>query len=321
MIAMRRDSDADRAIAAVLRKQGGLITRSQVQAAGWSVGTLRHRIRSGGPWVAVLPGIYLGSNGPLADGQREIAAVLYAGPGCVLTGPAALRHQGVRVPATNFVDVLVPMPIKRQGAHFVRMHRTTRMPDQTVVLNGIRWALAARAVADAARSEPDLREVLAVVASAVQGGKCTVPQLAEELRAGPTRNSLRLRTVLEEVADGVRSAAEGDLRQLIKRSGLPEPMYNPDLYVGSAFLARPDAWWKDAGVAAEVDSTEWHFSPEQSAATAARHSRMTAHGILVAHFTPKQVRTEPRRVIANLRSAIETGRQRPPLKIRAEPCK
>jgi hypothetical protein len=35
--------------------------------------------------------------------------------------------------------------------------------------------------------------------------------------------------VLEEVADGVRSAAEGDLRKLIKRSGLPEPLYNPDL--------------------------------------------------------------------------------------------
>src|SRR5579871_2809066 len=308
MTAMRRDSDADRAVAAVLRKQGGLITRPQVHAAGWSAGTLRHRIRPGGPWRAVLPGVYLGSNGPLADGQREIAAVLYAGPECVLTGPAALRHQGVRVPATTLVDVLVPMPIKRQGADFVRMHRTTRMPEQTFVLNGIRWAPATRAVADAARSEHDRREVLAVVASAVQGGKCTIPQLAEELRAGPTRESGRLRGVLEEVADGVRSAAEGDLRRLIKRSGLPEPLYNPDLYVGSTFLARPDVWWKDAGVAGEVDSQEWHFTPEQFAATAARHSKMTAQGILVAHFTPKQVRIEPRRVLADLRSAHEAGR-------------
>ena len=297
------------------------MTRSQVLAAGWSVGTLRHRIRPGGPWRAVLPGIYLGSNGALADGQREIAAVLYAGPGCVLTGPASLRHQGVRVPPTNIVDVLVPMPTKKQSADFVRMHRTTRMPDQTFVLNGIRWAVAARAVADAARSEHDLREVRALVAGAVQGGKCTIPQLALEMRDGPTRESGRLRVALDEVADGVRSVAEGDLRSLIKRSGLPEPMYNPDLYVGSTFLARPDTWWKEAGVAGEVDSREWHYSAEQWAKTMARHSRMTAHGILVVHFTPKQVRTEPRRVIADLRSAIETGRQRPPLKIRTEPHK
>jgi hypothetical protein len=188
MCAMRSNSEADRAVAAVLRKQGGLISRAQVQAAGWSVGTLRHRIRPGGPWQAVLPGIYLGTNGPLADGQREIAAVLYAGRGCVLTGAAALRHQGVRVPTTSIVDVLVPLTTKRQSTDFVRMHRTIRMPDQTFVFNGIRWALTARAAADAARGEHDLREVRALVTSAVQGGKCTVPQLAVELRAGPSQS-------------------------------------------------------------------------------------------------------------------------------------
>ena len=35
----------------------------------------------------------------------------------------------------------------------------------------------------------------------------TAKQLGEEMRAGPTRESNRLREVLEEVADGVRSAA------------------------------------------------------------------------------------------------------------------
>ena len=38
----------------------------------------------------------------------------------------------------------------------------------------------------------------------------------------------------EEVADGVRSSAEGDLRTLVKRERLPEPMYNPRLYAGDA---------------------------------------------------------------------------------------
>ncbi|HET7012417.1 MAG TPA: hypothetical protein VFI65_00800 [Streptosporangiaceae bacterium] len=232
---MTANSEADRAVSAVLRKQGGLITRPQAMAAGWTEGTLRYRTRPGGPWRLVLPGIYLSANGPLAAGQREIAAALYAGPGCVLTGLAALRQQGVRVPSTDLIDVLIPASIKRQSLGFVRVHRTTRMPDHGFVLDGIRWALAARAVADAARGEFDVREVRAVAADAVQGGKCTISQLAEELRAGPKRESGRLRDVLEEVADGVRSAAEGDLRQLIKRSGLPEPLYNPDLYVGPCF--------------------------------------------------------------------------------------
>jgi very-short-patch-repair endonuclease len=96
-------------------------------------------------------------------------------------------------------------------------------------------------------------------------------------------------------------------------------MYNPGLYVGSMFLARPDVWWRNAGVAAEVDSREWHYSPDQWAKTMARHSRMTAHGIFVLHFTPQQVKAEPRRVVAELRSAIEEGRRRPPLEIRTVP--
>ncbi|HET7018151.1 MAG TPA: hypothetical protein VFI65_29810 [Streptosporangiaceae bacterium] len=267
----------------------------------------------------MLPGIYVGSNGPLAGGQREIAAVLYAGPGCVLTGPAALQQQGVRVRATDMIDVLVAAPVKRQNVDFVRMHRTARMPDQTFVLNGIRWALTARAVADTTRIEPDLREVRALVAGAVQRGRCTVPQLAHELRTGPKRESGRLRAVLQEVADGIASAAEGDLRQLVKRSGLPEPMYNPDLYTESGFLARPDLWWKDVGVAGEVDSREWHLSPEQWEKTMARHRRMTAHGIFVLHFSPKQIKAEPRRIVAEFRSSIEEGRRRPPLSIRTVP--
>ena len=319
MTAMTSNPEADRAVAAVLRKQGGLIARPQAMAAGWTEGTLRYRARPGGPWRLVLPGIYSSTNGPLAAGQREIAAALYAGPACVLTGLAALRQQGVRVPSTDLIDVLIPASMKRLSLSFVRVHRTTRMPDQAFVLDGVRWALAARAVADAARGEFDVREVRAVAADAVQGGKCTISQLAEEMRAGPSRESGRLKVVLEEVADGVRSAAEGDLRQLIKRSGLPEPMYNPDLYAGSMFLARPDLWWKDAGVAGELDSREWHLSPEQWEKTMARRSLMGAHGIIVVHFTPRQTRTETRRIVAELNSTIEVGRQRPPLKIRTEP--
>src|SRR5712691_4843430 len=69
------------------------------------------------------------------------------------------------------------------------------------------------------------------------------------------RDSVKLRSVLQEVADGIASAAEGDLRALVKPAGLPEPIFNPELYVGSEFLGKPDAYWRDAEVAGEVDSS------------------------------------------------------------------
>lgn len=304
------------AVETALRQQGDLITRSQALAAGMTEGALRHKIRANGPWNVVLPGIYLAHTGSLTGGQREIAAVLYAGRICVVTGPAALQRHGVRVPMTEVVDVLIPDTAKRQSIGFVRTHRTTRMPERPWVNDGIRWAPVARAVADVARAGVEFRTVRAVVADAVQRRKCTIGQLASELRTGPKRGSATLRAALEEVADGVASSAEGDLRKLVKGSRLPEPMYNPSLYVGDKFLARPDLWWRDAGVAGEVGSREWHLSPELWARTMDRHAKMSAQGIIVVHYTPRRIRTDGARVLAEPRSAIEADRRRPELAVR-----
>lgn len=151
---MKRAHDsAEQAIVSIGRRQGDLITRRQVLSTGLSADALRHRLRDGGRWKVVVPGVYLMHSGGLTGGQREIAAVLYAGRGCVVTGLAALQRHGVRVPMSEVVDVLIPEATKRQSAGFVRTHRTTRMPDQPFLANGIRWAPAARAVADATRGE------------------------------------------------------------------------------------------------------------------------------------------------------------------------
>ena len=314
---MAKTKVTNRALDQLLHGQGDLVTRSQALECGLSEGELRHKLRPDGPWIVALPGIYYAHNGLLAVGQREIAALLYAGSAGVITGRAALARQGVRVPLSDQVDVLVPHDRRLQSVSFVEVHRTKRLPEQIWRTDGLRWAPAARAVADATRGQTDLRAVRAVVASAIQQGKCTVGQLAAELEAGPRKGSALLRAALEDVIAGADSTAEAELIALIKASGLPEPMYNPRLYIGSEFLAKPDVWWPTAGVVAEVDSREWHVSPADWARTVARHEKMTAHGIFVLHFTPRRIRTKPREVINSLDKAIQGGQQRPALPIRA----
>ena len=177
-----------------------------------------------------------------------------------------------------------------------------------------------RAVADTVRVLTELRDIRAVVADAVQLGRCTVSQLAEELRIGPVRGSAVFRSVLAEVADGIRSTAEGDLRDLIGAARLPMPLFNPSLFDGDAFLGKPDGWWPDAGVAGEVDSRAWHLSPEDWDRTRHRHDRMAAAGIIVLHFSPRELRREPTKVAELIRGALERGLARPPLPIRTIPC-
>jgi hypothetical protein len=307
-------------MAEVLTRQGGVITRGQAQDCAMSNAALRHRIRDGGPWQVLLPGIYISTTGSITRLQRELAAVLYAGPDSVVTGPAALTFHSVRAPQTRIVDVLIPHQRRRRSFGFVEVHRTTRMPSVVLPVGGLRYAPPVRAVADTVRNLRDLSDVRAIVADSVQRGRVTLDELAGELDDGPAWGSARYRRVLAEVADGVRSAAEGDLHDLIGRERLPEPMYNPSLYAGEEFIAIPDAWWPDAGVAGEIDSRQWHLSPSDWERTLARGTRMSAHGIIVLRFPPRRVRTEGRVVAAEIRSALEAGRARGPLGIRAVPA-
>ena len=305
----------------LLDRQLSVVSRGQLLALGMTDRAMQHRVRAGGPWQALLPGVYLGVSGAPSQPQKEMAALLYAGPGSLITGPVALMHYSIRSGSDlDVIDVLVPAARQRGSTGFARLHRTVRIPARTSSSGPLRLALVPRAMADTARQLTSFRDVRAVVADAVQLGRCTVGQLAAELGDGPIRGSAMFRSVLGEVAEGIRSTAEGDLRDLIKKARLPMPLFNPSLYVGDAFLAKPDAWWPDAGVAGEVDSREWHLSPEDWDRTRRRHDLMGAAGIIALHFSPKQVRGEPVKVAQLISDALERGLNRPPLPIRTIPC-
>ena len=177
-----------------------------------------------------------------------------------------------------------------------------------------------RAVADAVRDLSSLRDVRAVVADAVQRGRCTVPDLAAELTAGPNVGSVLFREALADVADGIRSAAEGDLKDLLVRSGLPMPLFNPSR------LRRRHLRRQARRLVARIRRrgrsglTRMAHSPEDHASTLARGRRMAKHQMIMLRFTPKQIRTEPAEVIADIRAALEGARGRPPLNLRTVPA-
>jgi hypothetical protein len=307
-------------LAATLRAQDQVISRQQALACGLTQDAVTHRIRPGGPWQRLLPGIYLTQTGSPTVSQKEMAALLHAGPGGVLTGPAALRLLGITSAEPDRFDVLVPARRRPESVAFVAIHRTARMP-RYIEQSGRSYAMAARALADTARAMTDLGEVRALIAGAIQRGDSSLGVLASELSEGGRPGSGLLRKVLAEAEGGVRSAAEGEFRDLIKRAGLPMPMFNARLYAAEgSFIAVADAWWADAGVAAEVDSREWHVKPADWEQTMNRHDVMTGHGILVLHFSPARIRDEPAVVADRITGALRAGRARPALAVTARPA-
>jgi hypothetical protein len=307
-------------LARIVRGQYDVVARCQALECGMTRGTIEYRLRPDGPWRQILPGVYLTVTGSPSQEQRETAALLYAGPQSVITGAVAVRRHNLRCAGLNILDVLVPTGNHRKSTGYVQIQRTTRMPGLLYTSGPLRFTDPVRAVADAARGMARFSDVQALVCEAIQRGRCALTELVTELNEGPSKGARWYRMALAEVSEGIRSAAEAQLKHLIDRSDLDRPMYNADLYtLDGLFLGRPDAWFARAGVAGEVDSRQYHLRAKDYEATTLRHNRMEAAGIHVLHWLPSTIKAEPRRVIADLRAAIAAGNMSPPLPIKAIP--
>jgi hypothetical protein len=307
-------------LARIARGQYDVVARSQAVECGMTRGTIEYRLRPDGPWRQILPGVYLTVTGTPSQEQRETAALLYAGPRSVITGPVAVRRHNLRCAGLNMLDMLVPADCRRKSTGYVQIQRTTRMPGMLYTSGPLRFTALVRAVADAARGMARFSDVQALVCEAVQRGRCSLEELVAELNEGPSAGARWYRMALAELSEGIRSAAEAQLKRLIDRSDLDRPIYNADLYtLDDIFLGRPDAWFARAGVAGEVDSREYHLGAKDYEQTTRRHNRMETAGIHVLHWLPSTIRAEPDRVIADLRIAIAAGNKCPPLPIKAIP--
>lgn len=299
----------------LLRTQDGLLTREQA-LRHLTPSALRHRLRDGGPWQRLHPAVYLTSTGAPTSRQVLRAALLHAGPGAQLACATALALHGLGQPSHAPVHVLVPHRTQPSPTRDLVVHRTHRQP-LPVQRDGLPLSPVARAVVDAARELTRLDDVRAVVASAVQRRRTSTALLRVELDAGHSAGSALVRVVLDEVADGVRSAPEGALRRLLLTSRvLPSARWNCRLLLHGRWLADPDAYLEEAGLV-ECDSRQWHLSPSDWEATLARHDRMEAAGLRVLHVTPQRLSRDPLGVRRTVEEAYRAGlRSGPPPGVR-----
>lgn len=310
-------------ITRIAQRQLNMATFDQLRRAGVPSATISGRSRRGGPWQRLLPRVYLLQTGPPDSRQHALSAVLYcAGPSAdpvsgsaaALTGGAALALLGVRDAPPDPLHVLVRSPRSVTATARVRPCPTTRWP-ATITVHGVPSARPVRAAADfAARTDdPDL--VRSVLANVVQGGWCHPHDLHAELRAGRIQHRPAVRAAASELVAGVRSIAEGRARDALSVTDLPSPLWNARLHgPDGAFLASPDAYWPDEGVALEIDSVEYHYTRDSWQATLRRRLRLEAHGVLVASTTPAIFRDSPVDVVSALRALLVLGaaRRTPP---------
>ncbi|MFD4369027.1 hypothetical protein [Rhodococcus sp. NPDC058521] len=277
--------------------------------------TVSSRCRPGGPWQRMLPGVVLLHNGPPSWRQRVIAALEYGGPQAMLSGYAGLAALGYPAASSmNPVLLLVPSTQHRRDVSYVTVERTWRLPE-AVDCGQLRAAPAVRCLLDASRRMSNIDTCRALLTEGLQRGDVTVSDLVQELAAGSDRGSRVPRAVLRELTDDAHSVAEVQAQKLYATSELPPMVHNRDIALGGKWIARPDGWLDDVALAWEIDSLRYHLSAQQHEATVVRRARMQRAGIVVVTHLPKQLRSEPATVLADLRAGWElaVSRPRPPV--------
>jgi hypothetical protein len=296
-----------------------VIARRDLIALGINPSTGSRRCLPGGGWTRLLPGIYLLTGGRPTRRQLVRGALLKAHPTAAVTGVEAARLHGVRkLPDDDRVHVLIPPGKGVRSRDYLLVERTER-PWKEQLKAGFPVVTPARALIDAARRIWTLNTTRAMIADAVQRGLCSPDALDEELAYLRLGGTAIPRRVLREVSDGVRSAAEAWAYSLIKRSSLPAPSWNVQIRnQAGRRLAVVDAWWDEIGLAWEIDSKEFHLLPEDYERTLARHSALTAQGVLVVHTPPSRLKSDPAGVISELVGAFHAAAARPRPRVTAE---
>lgn len=286
MISVDEQAWLDEVLPLVVPDEQRLVTRRQA-LRDIGPAAIRYRCRSG-RWLRLAPSVYLTAP-PVTWRDRLQAAVLHAGPGCAISGAAALTEYGFRAVARPpGVLVLVPPGVAVRSRPGIQVRRTARRPP-TRLVHGLPLAAVARAVADHVVTVRRLDRVQAVVAEAVQRRLCPVADLAAELDAGPRRGSRLFRDALRDVGHGAHSAPEARAGRLLRAAGVTGFVQNGEIRAGGRrFVA--DFLWPELKAVLEIDSTEYHLSPQDHVATLDRDQLLQAAGYVVLHVTPAQLR-------------------------------
>ena len=269
-------------------------------AAGCSEPTLSRRLRAG-HWQRPLRGVVVAHSGPITQQQGRRAALLWAGPRAVLSHHSAGVMLGLRV-TEQLVDVTLPHGNPRSSTAFVRTHQSNRRTS-VVYRSGLPCTPVARTVIDVACTLRRRNDVRALVSDSVQRGLTTFAALAREAELAPRHNPMLLRSALEEVAAGARSAGEAEFRRLVRLAGLPEPELNAKVVAGQRSYT-VDALWRDCRVIVEIDGMANHSRIDQWEADLRRQNALHAAGYLVIRFPVRRLFSDPEGVIAELRTVL-----------------
>jgi predicted transcriptional regulator of viral defense system len=282
---------------ALAHRQCGRVTVAQLQQIGMAPWIVARWIEQG-HLQKVLPRVYaVGHTAPSWEGELW-AAVLYAGPGAMLSHVTAARWRGLIDYAPSRIQVSTPRHKRsRQGINvFPRRSGLERAFHKGIPVTSIPTTMVDLAATDDARAvhralgQLDFQQLLDVNSLLAACGRGR--QGATALRAAIDDYDPR--------AKYTNRRLEEEFYALCKRRRLPLPLLNFHVHE-----IKCDAYWPDQGLVVELDGRDGHSSPAQQRRDRRNDMALRAHGLTVLRYDWQLVHKHPGEVCRDVLLMLE----------------
>jgi hypothetical protein len=275
------------------RRQNGVVTRAQLLAAGYSIHTIKHWMRTGRLWP-LWPGVYAIGTPDVSRRGRWTAAVLSCGDEAALGHAHATEFWGMGGRARDPIEVSVPLSSHPRGRG-IKVRRRTAF--EAATRHGVRVTTPGCTIVDMApRLSRDSLE--GMIGQADLLGWIT-PAALRVLAAGYRRRpgaALVIATLDRRAFRLTRSQLERLFIPIAVAVGYPLPLTRARVNGYEV-----DFYWPDRGLVVETDGLTYHRTAAQQAKDRIRDQTHTAAGLVVLRFTHDQVAHDPdhvRRILA-----------------------
>ncbi len=280
-------------------RQWGRVTWAQLNALGFDSRTINRWLRQG-YLHRLLPRVYAVGHAGRSTEADMAAALLYAGPGAMLSHATAAwwLELADRQPR----EIHVSTPLRPRPLPGIRIHQRRTL--DRIWHNRLPVTTAAQTLLDYSADAPwpKLRRALA---NADYRRTLDLTALDGELRRG-RRGSARLRAALRRHRPQlarVRSDLEVEFFELCERAHLPLPLVNSRVHGWTV-----DFFWPDRNLVVEVDGYGNHRSPAQVRRDRRMDRALRAKGLTVLRYSDEQVTRERAGVVTELRQANPPAR-------------
>lgn len=277
--------------------QCGRVSWAQLKHLGLSDGAVRSWVDHG-RLVRVLPRVY--AVGHLAKSREADlwAAILYAGPGAMLSHGTAAHWRGLIDYAPANIEVATPRKIKSAGRVEVYSQREHKREDH----NGLPVTPIPQTLIDLAATQgfKSVRRALANLDYRHELDIAALEAICKRGRLGSTRLKDALQIHQPELAR-TNSRFEDRFLEWCERWKVPVPNFNVPLHGVTV-----DAHWPDSNLVVELDGGDNHRTRAQLHKDMTNDLTLRRHGITVHRYEWTQLRVQGREI----RDEILTGLRR-----------